>query len=120
MASILLDTGLWAVLACLSFALIVLFAILGQLFGARLGLQDPKARKTMFLLMTGLCLLLALSLVPLMVGVVLGFQEGNRSVPIIAFALDNQDDIVIVLWLLLLAGSFLALPAMMRDMRFDT
>ncbi len=119
MASILPGAGLWAVIACLSFALIALLAVLGQLFGARLGLQRPEAGKTMFLLMTGLCLLLALSLVPLMVGIVLGFQEGNRSVPIIAFALDNQDSIVIVLWLLLLAGSFLALPAMMRDMRFD-
>ncbi len=115
MPSILLDTGLWAMMAGLSFALIALLAILGQLFGARLGLQEQKARKPMLLLMTGLCLILALSLVPVMVGAVLGFQESNRDIPAVAFALDNQDDIVIALWLLLLAGSFIALPAMMRD-----
>ncbi len=115
MPSILLDAGLWAMVAGLSFALIALLAILGQLFGKRLGLQEPKARKPMLLLMTGLCLILALSLVPVMVGAVMGFQEGNRDVPIVAFALESQDDIIIGLWLLLLAGSFIALPAMMRD-----
>lgn len=114
MPSVLLDTGLWAIVAGISFALIVLFSILGQLLGKRLGLQDPQRRKGMLLLMTTLCLILALSLVPVMVGSVLGFQEANRSVPAISFALGHQAEIVIALWLLMLAGSAIALPAMMR------
>jgi hypothetical protein len=117
---ILADMGFWAAVSVVAFVLIIAISALGSAFGARAGLdRNPGVRKAMLLLMAALCLLLALSLVPLMVGSVLGFQQGNSGVPAISFALENQSAIVIALWLLMLCGSALALPAMMRDMGFD-
>ena len=120
MAGILSDLGLWAAVAGASFALIILANILVSLAGSRIGMdRSPRARKAVILVMAFLCLVLALSLIPLMVGAVLGFQQGSRAVPAVAFALSHQDDIVLAVWLLMLCGSALAIPAMMRDPGFD-
>ncbi|HSB46804.1 MAG TPA: hypothetical protein VLD37_02235 [Candidatus Bilamarchaeum sp.] len=118
--AVFLDTASWALVAGASFALIILVSAAGSLFQPLIRPSaNPAAGKFILGLMLLLCLLLAFSLVPLMVGTVLGFQEviGNRDVPAIGFALDNQDAIVIAFWLVFAAGSLIAIPAMLHDMK---
>ncbi len=104
------DSIPWALAAASVLGLIILLPLAARVFAGREG-----GLRRLVILEACLCVALALCLVPLMVGAVLGFQRG----PSAAYLLDSEDRIIIVLWLLMLAGSALALPAMARDIRFD-
>lgn len=118
---VLLDTGLWAMVAGASFLLIILAGAAGSLLEPRLK-GDPRAYKkaglAMMALMLALMLALALSLIPLIVVSVSGFQEviGNRDVPAVGFLLDHRGELIIAFWAVMLAGSLIAIPAMMKDL----
>ncbi|MGI9170774.1 MAG: hypothetical protein ACR2FH_11490, partial [Caulobacteraceae bacterium] len=58
-----------------------------------------------------------LSAIPVMVKLVLGAQErlGNRDAPVIGAMIARQTAIVWALWILILAGLAVALPAMVAD-----
>ena len=118
---LLLDTGLWAIVAGASFLLIVIFSAVGGVVESRLK-SDParhkKAGLVFISLMLALCIILALAMVPVMVNTVLGFQEmiGNRDIPAIAFVLDNRATIILAMWAVLILGSAIGIPAMLRDM----
>jgi hypothetical protein len=119
MADLLLDTGFWALVAGSAFALILVFSVIGAVLEPRIKpVQNKTAGKIMLMVMLGLCIVLALSVVPLMVGTVLGFQEviGNRGVPAVGFALDHQVQIVLAFWLFMIGGALIAIPAMLHDM----
>jgi hypothetical protein len=124
MTELLLDTGLWAIIAGSAFSLMLLFSIIGAIIEPRLKnnpVRHKSAGKVMLSLMLALCIILGLSFIPFMVGTVLGFQEiiGNRDVPAVGFAIDHQVEIVLVLWSIMILGSLIAIPAMLHDMKVE-
>jgi len=82
-----------------------------QAFGI---IHDAGAfRIPILVLMLGLTALFAISAIPVMVGLVLGFQRdiGNAEVPVIRGALRRQNVIVFVIWGLMALGAAIAIPA---------
>ncbi|HEX4572349.1 MAG TPA: hypothetical protein VH184_18095 [Dongiaceae bacterium] len=69
------------------------------------------------ILFLGLVLALALAFVPVMVKLVIGFQlrAGNSDLALVRSAAARQNAIIWALWILMLAGLAVALPAMIRD-----
>lgn len=118
---VLLDTGFWAVVGGSAFILLLIIGIAGSFLESRMkGKAPPKsAGMAVMLLCLALCIILALSFIPLMVITVLGFQEviGNRGVAPIGFLLDHQAEIIIALWAIIIGGSLLAVPAMLHDLK---
>jgi hypothetical protein len=105
---------------CLSlFGALIGFAVLGNVLAA-VGVIKPLhgAAQTVGV---GVLLILfvaaGLSAIPVMVKVVLGAQErlGNQNPPIIGAMVARQTAIVWVMWILILAGLVVALPAMVAD-----
>ena len=118
----ILDSGFWAIVAGSAFLLIVLFSTIGGFLESRMKKDSPgykNAGMVMMLVMLGLCIILAISAVPLIIITVLGFQEviGNSDVPAIGFLLDHRSDMIVCLWSILILGSLIAIPAMLNDMK---
>lgn len=98
------------------FAALFAIPILGNIWAATGGAM-PKALQLPFLIAyLGLFVAFGLSAIPVMVKLVLRAQEklGNANEPLVAALIRNQNAIVWGMWLLILAGLAVALPAMIQ------
>lgn len=118
---LIMNTKLWIRGAGLCFFLIILLGIAGNLISSKVQLDPALARKAgiitiLVFLLLGLGLMF--SAIPVMVRIVLGFQEkiGNGHVPIIAFFLRHEAGIVLIYWSIFLAGLLVGGPYFLRDM----
>ncbi len=113
----------FAILCGGSFALLLIIGWGGNILQASGMVRDPGALKYPFLfVMIGLLAVFAITAVPLMVGLVLGFQRsiGNENVPVIRSALRGQNLIVFVIWGLMAAGAAVGIPAAVMSGAFST
>jgi hypothetical protein len=113
----------FAILCAASFLTLLAIGWGGSILQATGVIHDAGAFKIPILAtMLGLTALFAISAVPVMVGLVLGFQRnvGNEDVPVIRSALKRQNLIVFVIWGLMAAGAAIAIPAAILSGGFDT
>jgi hypothetical protein len=113
----------FAILCAGSFLALLAIGWGGSILQASGIIHDAGAFKIPILAtMLGLTALFAVSAVPVMVGLVLGFQRniGNENVPVIRSALKRQNLIVFVIWGLMAAGAAVAIPAAILSGGFDT
>lgn len=104
-------------------ALIIGLAALGNALEAAGTLPpSPALQLVMRIVFFGLVIALALSAVPVMVKAVIAAQvkAGNADQPIVKAAIDNQSRIIIAMWLLMIVGTAIAIPAAIQDGLFDT
>lgn len=103
-------------------ATIIGLGILGNVLEAAGALPGPPALQiTMRIVFLTLVLLLALSAAPVMVKAVIAAQvkAGNAERAPIKAVIDNQDRIIIAMWLIMLAGTAIAIPAAIDGGMFD-
>ncbi len=103
-------------------ASIMVLAMIGNALQAAGMVQDGAAiRLTAMLVFLGLSVALMLSLVPVMVKLVLGFQAGigNAGHPVVAGLIAYERAIVFTLWGLIALGLVIAVPAAIIDGAFD-
>lgn len=104
----------WAILCGGSFALLLIVGWGGSILQASGVIRDAGAMKIPFLVsMSGLLAVFAISAIPVMVHLVLGFQSriGNDNVSAVRTALAGRNVIVYVIWGLIGAGTLIAVPA---------
>lgn len=117
----MLNPRLWSIALLVVVALLALLVVTGHWLAPRLA-GDPVAyRRAGALVVGGACLLglaLALCAVPLMLRGVLAAQQGlgHASFAPVAFALQHEHALVIVLWSWLLFGGGVAAPSVWRDL----
>jgi hypothetical protein len=115
----ILNTKLWGIAAAATFFLMIGLGVVGQVVASRLA-ADPDAYRHAGIIVksAGLFLIfgLAACVAPLMVRAVLAFQVhiGNGQVPIIAFLLRHETDIVLGFWAVWILGGLAAAPAIVR------
>jgi hypothetical protein len=108
------DFRTWAILCGGSFALLLIIGWGGSILQASGVIRDAGTMKIPFLVvMIGLLAVLAISAIPVMVHLVLGFQRniGNENIPAVRTALASHNLIVYVIWGLIGAGTLIAVPA---------
>ncbi|HEV8679298.1 MAG TPA: hypothetical protein VGQ90_07975 [Stellaceae bacterium] len=104
------------------FAAIVVLAMLGNALEATGAVRDvAAARLTAMVVFLVLSVALAVSAVPLIVKLVLGFQirTGGAGHPLIAALIARERAIVFALWALIALGLIIAVPAAIIDGAFD-
>ena len=104
-------------------ALIIGLATVGNVLGAAESLPpSPALQLAMRIVFFGLVIALALSAVPVMVKAVIAaqVQAGNADRPLVKVAIDHQNRIIIAMWLLMVLGMAIAIPAAIQDGLFDT
>lgn len=111
------------VILCLSlFAGVIGIAIVGNILQAA-GVPPPTglARIALMTLFFGIFFAFVLSIVPVMVKLVLGAQRqiGNENIPVVQALLKRERTIIFVIWGLMLAGTAIAIPAMILDGAFN-
>jgi hypothetical protein len=117
------STRAFAILCGGSFAALLIIGWGGNILQASGVVRDPGALKYPFLfVMIVLLAVFAITAIPVMVGLVLGFQRtvGNENVPVIRSALRGQNLIVFVIWGLMAAGAAIAIPAAITSGAFTT
>ena len=111
-----LRTHVWIFLGLL--AAVVLLGLAGNLLAAA-GFQPAltELQLPLQILFLGLVVALALAFVPVMVKLVIAFQlrAGNGDLALVRSVATRQKAVIWVLWILMLAGLAVALPAMIRD-----
>ena len=103
-------------------ALIIGIASIGNALEAAGTLPpSPTLQLIMRIVFFGLVIALALSGVPVMVKSVIAAQvkADNVEHPMVKAAIVNQDRIIIAMWLLMIAGMAIAIPAAIQDGLFD-
>ncbi len=108
-----------ALICAILFALLLGIPIAGNIAQAS-GMAPPAAAPLLAFQIFYFTLFLAfgLSAIPVIVMVVLRQQEGVTAEPI-AMMVRNQTKIIWALWILILAGAALAIPAAIQDGFFD-
>jgi len=104
-------------------ALIIGIASIGNALEAAGTLPPPPTLQlVMRIVFFGLVIALALSAVPVMVKAVIAAQirAGNADQPLIKVVVDNQNLIIIGMWLIMIVGVAIAIPAAIQDGLFDT
>jgi hypothetical protein len=104
----------WALLCGGSFALLLIVGWGGNILQASGVVRDAGVMKIPFLVvMIGLLAVFAISAIPVMVHLVLGFQRniGNENVPFVHTALASHNLIICAIWGLIGAGTMIAIPA---------
>jgi len=111
-----LRTHVWIFLGLL--AAVVLLGMAGNLLAAT-GFQPAltEIQLPLQIVFLGLVVALALAFVPVMVKLVIGFQlrAGNGDLALVKSVATRQKAVIWALWILMLAGLAVALPAMIRD-----
>lgn len=104
-----------AFVAATAFALILLLALAGHWLRPQ---EDPRIARIVLGSFIGLTLLMAFALVPLLVRAFISLQGqiGNAELGPIRWLRAHENGITYGIWSLWLAGSLLAIPAMLRDM----
>lgn len=98
------------------FAALIGIAILGNVLEAAGAAPPPRAYQLPFMIAyLTLFLAFVLSAIPVIVKTVLRAQAGNAHVEPIAALIRQQDRIIWVLWILILLGLAVALPAIIAD-----
>jgi hypothetical protein len=112
-----------AIICASLFATLIGLAILGNLLQAA-GMKPLEGRASIVALSLFFALFVAagMSAIPVMVKIVLGFQErlGNQNAPVIGAMVRHQAAIVCVLWGIIAAGIAVAVPAMIANGFFGT
>lgn len=111
------------VIICLSlFGAMIGMAIIGNVAQAA-GAPPPTGAIRIVLMVAFFAIFygFVLSCVPVMVKLVLGTQRriGNANVPVVQAALKRERTIIFVIWGLMLAGTAIAVPAMILDGAFS-
>lgn len=104
---------IWAWICGCSFAALLAVGWGGSMLQASGVIRNAGAWKIPILvLMLGLLAMFAVSSVPVMVKLVLGFQRsvGNKGVPAIGAALKRENLFIWMIWALMLAGTCVAIP----------
>ena len=119
--NLILNTKLWGIAAALMVVLMVALGVAGNVLGSRLAAEPvPYRQAGVIVKSAGLVLAfgLAFSIAPLMARAVLGFQVhiGNGQVPIVAFLLRHESDIVLGLWTLWILGAVVVGPTIVREL----
>ena len=111
---LVLNTKFWAIAAIVSFSLIALLGIAGNILASRFKADAALYQKlgVFFLTSMGfLVFVLAISLWPIAVNMILSFQVaiGNADVPFIAFFLHHRVALVLAMWGLMSFGMLIVL-----------
>jgi hypothetical protein len=108
------STRTFAIACGASFAALLIIGWGGSALQASGMVHDAGALKIpMLIVMISLLAIFAVSAIPLMVSLVLGFQRtiGNENVPAIRSAIGSRNIIVYAIWCLMAPGALIAIPA---------
>jgi uncharacterized membrane protein YGL010W len=106
------------VICVVLFALLVGIPVLAGILEAGTVPQASASLLAFQIFYFGLFLAFGLSAIPVMVMIVLRQQEGGTAAPIAAMV-RNQNRIIWALWILILAGAVIAIPAAIQGGLFD-
>ena len=121
MRNLILNTKLWGIAAALMVFLMVALGVAGQILASRLA-ADPISYRHAGIIIKSAALVLAFGLAfclaPLMARAVLGFQVqlGNAQVPIVAFLLRHESNLVLGFWAAWSLGAVVAGPSVVREL----
>jgi ABC-type proline/glycine betaine transport system permease subunit len=107
----------WGMAAGVSFALAVVLAIVGKILESR-GLGTPAVRTAFIAAAVAAFVVICTSIPPLALRYFLAGQVaiGNGEVPVIAFMLRHETNIVRGIWVFMAAGAAIMLPQVLRDL----
>ena len=93
---------------------LIVIPILGNAWAASGGVMPDGLKLPFMIFYLALFVAFGLSAIPVMVKVVLGRQQANADIEPIGMLIRNQDRIVWAMWIVILAGLAVALPAMIH------
>jgi len=108
---LILNVKLWKVVAAVTFGLLILLLVGGNILALKLKNDSDRLKNYMIVAVFSFVFILALSIWPLAMHLIISFHErlGTSGAPIISFFFNNRVKIVLTMWGMQLVGGVIVL-----------